>query len=776
MDFRFLTEQETRTQFITPAIVQAGWCVQTQVREEYALTDGTITVRGNMSSRLKRTCADYVLFIKPNIPLAVVEAKKYSKPLGEGMAQALRDASRLDVPFSFSSNGQGFLFHDKTAEDGAIEKEITLDAFPSPSVLWEKYCRWKGLDEKASHLIQQSYYSDGSDKTPRPYQLQAINRTMEAVVNGQKRILLVMATGTGKTYTAMQIIWRLKQAGLKKRILFLADRNILVDQTKINDFKPFEKFMTKIQKRHVDKSYEVYLALYQGMTGNEEDKNTFKQFDHDFFDLIIVDECHRGSAKNDSAWREILEYYSSATQIGLTATPKETKDVSNIDYFGEPLFVYSLKQGIEDGFLAPYKVTKVTLDVDLEGWRPTSGQVDKYGNPIEDREYNQRDYDRNLVLEKRTRCVAERVVEHLESSGDPYAKTIVFCEDIDHAERMRQAIINANPERAKEDSRYVMRITGDNDVGKAELDNFIDPNESYPVIATTSQLMTTGVDAKTCKLIVLDKIIQSPTEFKQIIGRGTRVSEAHGKTWFTIMDFKKATERFLDPEFDGEPISIYDPAPDAPIIDNTGEPEPPTTGEPPDPPLPPGGKKYVVADGVVTIFKEQIQYLDNQGKLITENVRDYYRKKVEAVYSTMTDFLKRWEATDQHEAILKELQEQGLDIHVLEDVVGKGFSAFDLICHIAYGQPPLTRKERIDNVKKRDYFTKYGEKARAVLEALLEKYADAPPDNLADIKLLQVNPFSELGTPMELIQAFGSKANYEKAVYELEAALYKDSV
>lgn len=765
-----LTEQETRSRFITPAIKNAGWALTTQVREDYRLTNGRIMVRKRLHYRDREMSADYVLFFKPNLPLVIVEAKRYDKSIGDGMQQALGYADRLDVPFVFSSNGKGFLFHDRTVEGTPTETEIALNEFPSPEVLWQKYCSWKGFTSSDVAKITEPYNSDDSKKSPRPYQLQAINRTIEAVNKGQNRILLVMATGTGKTYTAMQIIWRLKKSGLKKRILFLADRNILIDQTLINDFKPFKDCMTKITKREVKLSFEVYLALYQGLTGNEDEKNIFKQFGADFFDLIIVDECHRGSAKNDSAWREILEYYQSATQIGLTATPQETKEVSNSDYFGEALFTYSLKQGIADGFLAPYKVTKPKIDVDLEGWQPKHGELDKYGELIEEREYNQRDFDRNLVLENRTKLVAERIIEYLETCRDPYAKTIVFCVDIDHAERMRQALVNASPHRAKEDSRYVMRITGDNNEGKAELDNFIDPNERYPVIATTSQLMTTGVDARTCKLIVIDKNVQSPTEFKQIIGRGTRIDEEHGKTWFMIMDFRNATQHF-DKDFDDDPINVFEPKEGEPI-------QPPENEDdyiiqaPPEPTA--GRKKYVVEGGEISIVKEQVQYLDQEGKLVSENYRDYSRRKVEQLYTSLEAFLKRWQHHEQHQAILNELKEHGLILEELQEIVGKEFDPFDLICHIAFGKPPLTRKERADNVKKRCYFSKYGKQAQDVLEALLEKYADDPPQNLADVQLLQVNPFAKMGTPLELIKAFGSKKAYQEAVYELESELYKD--
>src|SRR5690554_4677942 len=552
-----LTEADIISKFILPAIKKSGWDDMTQIREEVKLRDGKVIVRGQMAARQTVKSADIVLYHKPNLPLAVIEAKANKHEVGKGMQQALDYAGLLEVPFVFASNGDGFIFHDKTNTQH-IETEIALADFPTPAYLWGKYCQWKGYTQAQLPIITQDYHDDGSGKMPRYYQLQAINKTIEAISSGQDRILLVMATGTGKTYTAFQIIWRLWKARNKKRILFLADRNILVDQTRINDFQPFGTAMTKITGRTVDPAYEIHLALYQALTGPEEYQKAFKQVDPDFFDLIVIDECHRGSAAEDSSWREMLEYFSSATQVGLTATPKETEDVSNSDYFGDPIYTYTLKQGIEDGFLAPYKVVRVDLDIDLQGWRPTKGQTDKHGELIDDRIYNQKDFDRTLVLEKRTEVVARKVTEFLEQT-DPYQKTIVFCEDIDHAERMRQALVNLNPERVKENRKYVMRITGDEQEGKAELDNFINPEERYPVIATTSKLMTTGVDAQTCKLIVLDQRIQSMTEFKQIIGRGTRINDDYNKHWFTILDFKKATELFADPAFDGDPVKVYVP-------------------------------------------------------------------------------------------------------------------------------------------------------------------------------------------------------------------------
>jgi type I restriction enzyme R subunit len=559
-----LSERDICSKFITPAIIKAGWDLHSQIREEVSFTKGRIIVRGKLHSRGEQKRADYILYYKSNIPIAVIEAKDNSHGVGSGMQQALNYAETLGIPFVFSSNGDGFLLHDRTGNASQTEEHLSLDHFPSPAELWQRYCLWKGIaTETARKTVEMPYYDDGTGRAPRYYQASAINNTIEAVAKGQQRILLVMATGVGKTYTAFQIIWRLWKSGTKKRILFLADRNILVNQTKNNDFKPFGAAMTKITNRTIDKSYEIYLSLYQAVTGNEEEKNIYKQFSPDFFDLIVIDECHRGSAAEDSAWREVLEYFNTATHIGLTATPKETKEVSSIHYFGDPVYSYTLKQGIEDGFLAPYKVVRIDMDRDLEGWRPQAGQVDKHGQLIEDRIYNQADMDKNLVLEKRTELVAQKITEFLKAT-DPFAKTIVFCDDIDHAERMRQALVNLNPERVKENRKYIMRITGDEKEGKDELDNFINPEERYPVVATTSKLMTTGVDAQTCKLVVLDQHIKSMTEFKQIIGRGTRINEDHNKYWFTIMDFKKATELFADKDFDGEPVVIYETEIDQP--------------------------------------------------------------------------------------------------------------------------------------------------------------------------------------------------------------------
>jgi type I restriction enzyme R subunit len=790
MDKKSLSERDICTKFIAPAIQQAGWDIQNQVREEVSFTKGRIIVRGKLHSRGKSRRADFILYHQQNFPLAVIEAKDNKHSVSSGIQQALDYAEALDVPFAFASNGDGFLFHDRTGTGGQVETELTLDQFPSPGELWSRYCEWKGLDAEAQKTVETPYYDDGTGRAPRYYQTNAINRTVEGIAQGQDRILLVMATGTGKTYTAVQIIWRLWKSGQKKRILFLADRNILVDQTRNNDFKPFGGAMTKIVNRQIDKSYEIYLSLYQAVTGVEEDKNSYKQFSPEFFDLVVIDECHRGSAAEDSAWRDILDYFSSATHVGLTATPKETKDVSSTFYFGEPVYTYSLKQGIEDGFLAPYKVVRIDFDKDIQGWRPPKGMVDKNGQLIEDRIYNQRDMDRQLVLEARTQLVAEKITQFMVGT-DPYQKTIVFCDDIDHAERMRQALVNLNPDRVRENRKYVMRITGDEKEGKAELDNFINPEERFPVIATTSKLMTTGVDAQTCKLIVLDQHIRSMTEFKQIIGRGTRINEDYNKYWFTIMDFKKATELFADPAFDGEPVQIYNPGPgESPIPPEVTWPQPgggegDGQGEPGGSTAGPGEggsgipeprTRYVV-DGVEEkVIAERVQYYGPDGKLITESLRDYTRACVRKQFASLDAFLRRWSDADQKKVIIEELASQGVLWDALTEEVeakmGKPLDPFDLVCHIAFDQPPLSRNERAENVRKRNYFAKYQGAAQQVLDALLDKYADTGIEHIEDIKILQLDPFSRIGAPMELVNAFGGKSGYEKAVHELEDQLY----
>ncbi|RLJ21976.1 restriction endonuclease [bacterium endosymbiont of Escarpia laminata] len=773
-DKQQLSEIDICDLFITPAIKNAGWDQMQQIRREVTLTPGPVIVRGNMSARnkKKKKFADYVLSKEPGIPIAVVEAKDNKHTVSHGMQQALGYVEILKVPSAFSSNGDAFASHNKEPVAGEpIETEFALGAFPPPATLWQRYKTFRGIEDQAEDLVVQPYHQDSSGKEPRYYQVEAINRTIEAVARGQKRVLLVMATGTGKTYTTFQIIWRLWKAQHVKRVLFLVDRNILADQTLVNDFKPFGSVMTKIKNRKIDPSYEVYLGLYQAITGPDEEDKIFKSVSRDFFDMIVIDECHRGSAADDSAWREILEYFSGAVQLGLTATPKETKYVSSTTYFGEPVYTYSLKQGIEDGFLAPYKVVRIDIDKDVLGWVPPKGMKDDLGQEIEHREYNQADMDRKLVLNQRTKLVANRVMQYLNAT-DPFGKTIIFCEDIDHAERMRVAIVNAAGQVAIDNPKYVMRITGDSVEGKAELDNFIDPESRYPVIATTSELLSTGVDAKTCKLIVLDKTITSMTSFKQIIGRGTRIDEENGKWFFSIMDFKKATELFRDPDFDGEPVVIYEPGND----DDPVPPDPePGVDELDDEVQEERGTYKVRVSGVpARIIHERIEYIGPDGDLITESYKDFSRKQIQSEYASLDDFLKRWNSEKKKQAILDELEEHGIVLDNLAAEIGKDYGDFDLICHIAFGQPPLTRKERANKVKKRNYFTQYGDQARAVLDALLEKYADEGIHTLESAKVLKLKPFDQIGTPVEIInQVFGGKAKYEAAIQELEQALFE---
>lgn len=793
LDKKTLSERDICTKFITPAIEKAGWNKLTQLLEEVSFTDGKIYVRGKMTARGKRKRADYILYYKPNIPIAIVEAKDNNHSVRSGIQQALDYAKILDIPCVFSSNGDGFLFHDRTRND-KIETELNLDEFPSPDQLWEKYKKYKGIETpEVEKIASQDYYFDGSGRKPRYYQQIAINRSVEAIARGQNRILLVMATGTGKTYIAFQIIHRLWKSGAKKRILFLADRNALIDQTRRGDFKHFKDKMTVVKHRMIDKSYEVYLALYQGLSSADKEANAYKQFSRGFFDLIVIDECHRGSAKEDSAWHEILVYFEKATHIGLTATPKETNEVSNIEYFGDPIYTYSLKQGIDDGFLAPYRVVRVNLNIDAEGWRPEQGKTDKEGIEVEDRIYNRKDYDRTLVIDERTETVARKLTEFLNGS-DRFSKTIAFCTDINHAERMRTAVSNLNSDLVAQNYKYVMQITGDNEEGKRELDNFINPEERYPVIATTSELMTTGIDAQTCKVIVLDSEIKSMTKFKQIIGRGTRINEDFGKMYFTILDFRNVTDLFADKEFDGEPIRIKPVSEDtdltgivdeeekdtSPIIDEiSGEeieiekpkiryPEPGTKTDKAKEP-----RQKVFVNGVdVSILISREMYFDTNGKPITTSLKDHTKEIVKGQYASLDDFLNKWNNTDKKEAIIKELEEQGVLVEALRDAVNREVDLFDLICHVAFDQPPLTRKERANNVRKRNYFTKYEDQARKVLEALLDKYADEGITNIESMDVLKVKPLTDYGSPLEIINEFGSKAKYLKAVKELERELY----
>ena len=784
-----LTERDICTKYINPALTQAGWNLQTQIREEVYFTDGKIYVKGNKSKRAKGKKADYILYYKPNIPVAIIEAKDNNHRVQDGIQQGLEYANILDIPVVFSSNGDEFYEHDKTLSNGVVERKISLNNFPTPDELWERYKKYKKIEtQEEERIISQDYFFDAQGRFPRYYQQIAINRTVEAIAKGQNRILLVMATGTGKTYTAFQIIHRLWKSGAKKRILFLADRNALIDQTKKGDFRHFKDKMTVIRKKHIDKSYEIYLALYQGLTNYDEDKDAYKEFSSDFFDLIVIDEAHRGSASEDSSWREILDYFSSATQIGLTATPKETKTISNIEYFGESVYTYTLKEGIDDGFLAPYKVLRVGLNVDLEDYEPEIGKKDKDGNEIEQRIYNRKDFDRSLVIDERTYMVAQRVTEFLKAT-DRFSKTIIFCTDIDHASRMRSAIANLNSDLVAKNSKYVMQITGDNDEGKRELDNFINPQETYPVIATTSKLMTTGVDAQTCKLIVLDSNIGSMTEFKQIIGRGTRINEEYGKTFFTIMDFRGATDKFADPDFDGESVMIKDifdgdeilnPEEEKidSIIDENGEEiifEPfniPDAGEIED--IEKQKREKVYINGVdVTILNERVQIRNSEGKLITTSYKEYSKQKVHEEFSSLDDFLNRWSSSEKKQVIIDELYEKDILFEELKVDIGKDMDIFDLICHIAYDKPPLTRKERANSVQKRDYFNKYEGQAKEILKALLEKYSDEGIETIETIEVLKLPEFSSFGTAIEIVNTFGGRDKYLEAIKDLENEIYK---
>lgn len=779
IDKKKLSEEDIKMKYITPAIEKAGWDIKKQVRAEYTFTDGRVIVRGNVTTRGKKKRADYILFYKPNIPLAIIEAKDNKKSIGAGMQQGLEYADILDVPFVYSSNGDGFIEHDMFT---GKERNLLLDEFPSREELWSRYVQAKGLNNEQEDIITEPYFFKAGDKQPRYYQRNAINRTIEAIAKGQDRILLVMATGVGKTYVAFNIIYRLWKSRRKKKILFLADRNILVDQTMSNDFQPFNGVMTKIENRTIDSSYEVYLSLYHQLSSNGDDPlEVLKQLSPDFFDLIVIDECHRGSAKVESRWRAVLNYFSSATQIGLTATPKETKDISNIDYFGKPIYTYSLKQGIEDGFLAPYKVIRIGLDKDLEGYRPTKGKVDAYGYVIEDREYNVKDFDKNIIIDDRTKTVAQKITEFLKKT-DRFSKTIVFCVDIDHAERMRQALVNENSDLVSENPKYIIRITGDNAEGKAQLDNFIDEESLYPTIVTTSKLMTTGVDCKTCKLIVLDNIFSDEngmTEFKQIIGRGTRLKPEYGKEYFTIMDFRNASRLFSNPEWNGEPTQIYEPNEDNIV--------------PPDEDVSPEGEidssgsgnndwddeineipnKYVVRDVEVTVISERVQYYDKDGKLITESIKDYSKKNILDEFATLDTFLNRWNSEEKKEAIIEELKEHGVLLDALREEIGnQDIDDFDLICHIAFDKKPLTKAERANNVKKRGYLYKYSDVAQSVLEKLLERYMNEGISDLENPKVLELEDFKEFGSPLKIVKLFGNKKKYIEAVKELEKEIY----
>ena len=768
MSIQELSEEDTKFRYITPAIEKSGW-LKDDIRMEYFFTAGKVIVHGNSVTRGKIKKADYLLH-KENIPLAIVEAKKYSKTVDAGLQQAMDYAQILKVPFAYSSNGKGFIEHDFFT---GIERKLSIDNFPTQAELWQRYIEGNSLTQKQIDAILIPDYYDPFEKNrkPRYYQRIAIDKTVAAVAEGQRRILLVMATGTGKTYTAFQIVWKLMKSKTVGRVLYLADRNILIDQTMQQDFKPFAKVMCKVGNKNLNSAYEIFMSLYHQLAGDEGEE-PFRQFKPEFFDLIIVDECHRGSAKADSEWRKILDYFNCAVHIGLTATPKETTDISNQKYFGEPIFTYNLRQGIEDGFLAPYKVIRINIDKDLDGWRPSPGMTDLNGNLIPDVLFNQSDFEKNLVIEERTKLIAKRITQWLKENGR-YSKTIVFCVDIEHAERMRRALINENQDIVKDHPNYVMKITGDDDAGKKSLDYFIDPNENFPAIATTSELMTTGVDCKTCKLIVIDKPVNSPIIFKQMIGRGTRLRPDYGKYYFTIMDFRNATRQFADPDFDGTPVVIIDDDDGGQNSETeTGE-APPINPPPTDPTLP---KKYYVNGVEVNILNERVQYIGNDGRLITESLTDYSRKNILQRYATLNNFISEWTAADKTGAIIEELITQGVFLDELREISGKSkeiFDDFDLILHIAYDKKPLTRRERVANVKKRGYLYKYSDACQKVLNTLLDKYQDNGIDDLENPQILRNSPFSSFGSPASIVKLFGGKNNYLQTILELKKLIYE---
>lgn len=779
-----MNEQETRSRLIRPAITAAGWS-DVQIREEYPYTLGRIHVSGNTCKRGESKKVDFLLEYIPNFPIAIIEAKHIGRSLGSGMQQALGYAEALDVPFVFSANGQGFLFHDRTGQSS--ETERVLDCLPSPDELYSLYAQWKGA------VVQTPYYTDNPSKTPRYFQRIAINRTVEAIAQGQKRVLLVMATGTGKTYTAGQIMWRLWRSGNAKRILFLADRNILVDQAKTNDLKHFGDALTKISRQNFTDvgslmSYEVFLGLYQAMSGVTEEDKLYKKLPKDFFDLIVIDECHRGSASEDGQWHEILDYFTSATHLGLTATPKETADTSTSHYFGDPIYTYSLKQGIDDGFLAPYKVLRLLLDNDITGWRPALGTLDDNGVVVEDRVYELSDINKRIIFPQRERAIANKIIEYLNAIGDPYAKTIVFCRTTEHAERMRSALVNASGEKARANVRYVMRITGDDEEGKDQLDRFIDPEEIYPTIVTTSQLLSTGVDAQTCKLVVLDKPIESMTEFKQIIGRGTRIREDKGKMWFTVMDFQGATKLFADPGFDGFAERVFEIHEDEDIAEELAEQDPSEIlieekadeDKLVDVILSQGGNMdisdrppvYKLGKVPYAVVKEQIQYLGPDGKLLTESLTDFTKKNILHHYPTLDSFFTAWQSAERRQAIIDQIDASGIPLEELQKQVGVEFDLFDLIMHVGYDKKMMKKRERAEYVRRSNYLDKYSGQAREVLEALLFRYSESVLKDIESVRILTLEPFRSMGTDIELVSLFGGKERYHQAVDELLDVMY----
>ena len=765
-----LTEEDIKVKFITPAIQKSNWDIQTQMRCEYYYTSGKINVRENVASRGKGKKVDYLLSYKSNMPIAIVEAKDNNVTVSHGIQQAMDYALDLDIPFAYSSNGTGFYEHDMIT---GIEKEISMEEFPTPEELWNRYIQEKKLTEEQLKVITEPYYFMSAYKTPRYYQRIAINKTIEAVAKGQNRILLVMATGTGKTFTAFQIIHRLHKSGLKKKILYLADRHILIDQTMQNDFKPFQKVMTKIENRKMDYSYEIYMSLYHQLRSNEEE--VYKQFKPDFFDLIIVDECHRSSARDDSNWHEILTYFNSATQIGMTATPKETVDISNISYFGDPIYTYSLKDGIEDGFLAPYKVVKVSLDKYLEGYRPELGKIDEDGYEVEDKEYTLHDFDRTIVIDERTKVVAKRITEYLKAT-DRYARTIVFCVDTEHALRMRNALAIENQDMMQQNPNYVVRITSNDVVGKAKLDDFIDSNTTYPVIATTSKLLSTGVDTKTVKLIVLDEEIQSMTEFKQIIGRGTRLLENKGKQYFTIMDFRNNSEKFADPSFNGPAEVVLnvnggngnEPTNPKDYGISNPTPETPITGEVRD-----DGFKKVYIKGVdVSILNETIRYYDADGKLITESVIDYSKKNLKRLYENYEGFEQEWFRADSKKEFIEHLLSEGVMVDALFDKINDNIDVFDLLSNVAYDKEVVTKEDRVEKVKNSEKIKDYNDSQRNVIDEILNVYQNKGVIELENIRLLEIKNFNKYGGLVPIVNLFGGKDRYLSMIKDVKNLLY----
>lgn len=769
-DINNLSEEDVKLRYITPAIENAGWS-HSDIRMEYFYTDGRINVINDKAKKGKRKKIDYLLNYNDNNPLAIVEAKDLTHTYDHGIQQGIdyamgiKKAKMLEVPFVYSTNGQKFLEHDILTGE---ERTLPMQNFPSKEEMWDRYKKEKGLSGKQIKVIKESYYSSRDSCSPRYYQRIAINRSVEAIANGRRRVLLVMATGTGKTFTAFQIVYRLLKAGIKHRVLYLADRNILVDQALSDDFSPLSNIATKVQGGKMDSAYQIHFALYQQLAGREEEEGNepFRQFSRDYFDLVVIDEAHRGSAKADSQWRKILDYFDgpNVTHFGMTATPKEEKGASNIDYFGEPIYTYSLKQGINDGFLAPYRLIRVNLDVDVNGFRPSKGEKDARGQVIKDKLYTSNDFDKNMIIEDRTKKVAHYLSEYLKQNNARFDKTIIFCENIDHAERMRRALINENMDLLKRDPRYVMKITGDDDIGKSQLSNFEDVTSKYPTLVTTSKLLTTGVNVKTCKIIVLDQSINSMTDFKQIIGRGTRLDETHGKEFFTIIDFRGASRLFADPKFDGEPENIIDSTNyrnSNNSVSCSKEGESSSVNEH-------RSHQYVVTNRKVKILNDQVQYLDSDGHLITTSLRDYTRKNILGKYATLDEFLKEWHSTENKQLLLNDMEKNGIYYkEIISDEKLEDLDPFDLIVHLAYNQKPLTKTERVRNVKRSGLLNKYQGAARKILEDLLDKYKNDGIEDLENNEVLSLPKFEKYGGPVKIVFSFGGKKQYQNAIGRL---------